>query len=231
MGFIKIDRGILKWGWYDDPATKSVFLHLLLNANYEDGEYRGEKILAGQVVFGRKKYAEALGLSEQNVRTAIEHLHKTGEISTSKVTNKFTIINIEKWTDYQVKEDKANQQTNQRLTNDQPTTNQRLTTSKKERNKEIKKERIYIGTYGEFDNVKLTDDEYAKLVEKFPRDYQEKVENLSTYLKQTGRRYKSHYATILAWDRKDQKNKPKDKPKGRLDWIDDLIKEERANDV
>lgn len=141
MGFIKIDRKILGWGWYDDPITKAVFFHLLLNANWEDGFYRGVEVKAGQVVFGRKKYAEALGISEQNVRTAMEHLRQTGEISTNKVTNKFTVITIEKWALYQVKDDDSNQQTNQPVTNDQPTTNQQLTTSKKERKKEGKNKR------------------------------------------------------------------------------------------
>ena len=139
MGFIKIDRRILNWGWYDDPATKAVFLHLLLNANYEDGEYHGVEVKAGQVVFGRKKYSSALGLSERSVRTAIEHLHKTGEISTSKTTNKFTVITIEKWGMYQGQEQQTDQQSDQQAANKRPTTDrangQQTTTSKKERNK------------------------------------------------------------------------------------------------
>ena len=149
MGFIKLDRGITDWGWYDDPITKVVFIHLLLNANWKDGEYHGVEIKAGQVVFGRKKYAEALGLSEQNVRTAIKNLHKKGEISTSEVTNRFTVITIEKWAEYQGESDEPNQQPNQQLTNSQPTTNQQLTTSKKGR---IKNKEIY-NVQEEFDEL------------------------------------------------------------------------------
>ena len=88
--FIKLYRAMKNWGWYSDPPTKDVFLHLLLNANWEDGEFRGTKLHKGEVVFGRKKYAQELGLSEQQVRTAIKHLQQTGEISTIKTTNKQT---------------------------------------------------------------------------------------------------------------------------------------------
>lgn len=70
--------------------------------------------------------------------------------------------------------------------------------------KEIDKER-----YGEFDNVLLTIDEYMKLKDRFP-DYQERIENLSQYMARfpdKAKTYKSHYATILAWSRKDEPKK------------------------
>ena len=113
--WIKLNRSMLKWEWYDDVNTKAVFLHALLKANYEDGAYRGHKLCPGDVVFGRKKWAEQLGMSEQQVRTAIDHLKETGEISTIKTTNRFTILRIENWTLYQSKDDEA--------TNKQPTSN------------------------------------------------------------------------------------------------------------
>ena len=61
--------------------------------------------------------------------------------------------------------------------------------------------------YGEFENVLLTDDEYKKLQEKFPRDYDIRIERISGYLESTGKKYKSHYATILNWARKDEANR------------------------
>lgn len=53
--------------------------------------------------------------------------------------------------------------------------------------------------YGEFKNVKLTDEEYKKLEEKNLLPY---IEKLSSYIASKGKRYKSHYATILTWSRK-----------------------------
>lgn len=67
-----------------------------------------------------------------------------------------------------------------------------------------KKEKPTKNKYGEFNNVRLTDDEYNKLADKvIKREYY--IEQLSTYIEQTGKRYKSHYATILNWHRRDEK--------------------------
>lgn len=63
--------------------------------------------------------------------------------------------------------------------------------------------------YGEFQNVLLTEDEYKKLKERFPKDWQDRIDNLSIYMKAKGKQYKSHYATILSWARKEEKDKPK----------------------
>ena len=48
----------------------------------------------------------------------------------------------------------------------------------------------------------LTDEELGKLKEFFP-DYQDRIERLGEYIASKGVRYKSHYATVLAWARKD----------------------------
>lgn len=147
---ILLNRKILQWGWYKDSATKDVFLHLLLTANWRDGEFLGHKILRGQCVFGRKKLAQELCFSEQSVRTAISHLRLTGEI-TIESTNAFSVATIVKYSDYQSFCSEANQQINQQstsqLTNDQPTANQRLTTSKEgKEEKEGKSVNKYITT-------------------------------------------------------------------------------------
>ena len=58
--------------------------------------------------------------------------------------------------------------------------------------------------YGEMENVSLSEDEFIKLQDKF-QDHEEKINNLSLYISSKGDKYKSHYATILSWDRKDKK--------------------------
>ena len=61
-------------------------------------------------------------------------------------------------------------------------------------------------TYGEFKNVLLTDEERAKLTERFgEKDAMARIENLSSAIASKGYRYKSHYATILTWERMDEK--------------------------
>ena len=142
-GYLKLYRSMRQWGWYKDANTMRVFVHLLLSANWEESEYMGVKICAGEAVYGRKKYAAALGLSEQQVRTAMQHLQKTGEISTIKATNRFSVIKIEKWALYQSQDAESNQQPNQRATSNQPAINQQLTTSKNNKNIRNKEDDIY----------------------------------------------------------------------------------------
>ena len=60
---------------------------------------------------------------------------------------------------------------------------------------------------GELNNVMLTFEEYQKL-EK--RNLLYLIENLSFYIASTGKKYKSHYATICQWANKDKKNPRKD---------------------
>ena len=52
--------------------------------------------------------------------------------------------------------------------------------------------------YGEFTNVMLTDDEFAKWMAS-GTDAAELIEELSSYLASSGKRYKSHYATLINW--------------------------------
>ena len=87
----------------------------------------------------------------------------------------------------------------------------------------IEKKKPVRHKYGEYNNVLLSDEDYEKLVNKFPIDYQDRIERLSEYMASKGKRYKSHYATICSWARKESKGKEEQPKKpGRLDWIDDI---------
>lgn len=73
-----------------------------------------------------------------------------------------------------------------------------------------KKSKVEKKNYGKFENVLLTEEEHQKLQEEFA-DYQERIDDLSLYIKSKGKKYKDHYATILTWarrDRKQQSSKP-----------------------
>ena len=143
-GWIKLNKKILKWGWYSDANVKMTFLHLLLIATYEDCEYLGIKLKRGQAIIGSEKTAEQIGITRQQLRTALKKLEKFGEIS-KKSTNKFTIVTVENYNKYQG----VNRSSNQRVTNEQPTSNQRVTNEQPHiRNKEYKNNKnirnIYI---------------------------------------------------------------------------------------
>lgn len=75
--------------------------------------------------------------------------------------------------------------------------------------------------YGEFKNVKLSKDEYHKLEQANLLPY---IEKLSSYIASKNKKYKSHYATILNWSRRDKANTPEwfDKENN----VEELTKEE-----
>lgn len=56
--------------------------------------------------------------------------------------------------------------------------------------------------YGEYFNILLTDEELEKLQAEY-FDWEERIERLSSYIASTGKAYKSHYATIRNWAKKD----------------------------
>lgn len=75
----------------------------------------------------------------------------------------------------------------------------------------------YKNTFGEFENVKLTEEEYNKLVEKLGENNTKiMIEELSTGIASKGYKYKSHYATILSWSRmRVTKHQERNQPKQR----------------
>ena len=129
--WIKIDRNILRWGWYKDNNTKALFIHLLLMANIKPNMFMGVQIGRGELATSYKSLSEQTGMSVQNVRTALNHLKLTGEITSSQ-HSKFSVISIVNYDLYQ-------SQLTSKLTSSQQAANKQLTTIKeykKERSKE-----------------------------------------------------------------------------------------------
>lgn len=127
-GWICLYKKLINWEWYQDGNTCRLFIHLLLLANYEDKSWQGQLIKRGQLITSSEHLAKDLNLSRQQVRTAINKLKSTNEITT-KSTNKYTLITIEKYEDYQSKTDKSNQQNNKQ-SNKQITTTNNITNNK-----------------------------------------------------------------------------------------------------
>lgn len=99
--YIKIFKRLTTWEWYKDTNTFRVFMHILLTANYEPKKYKGVTIGRGQCVFGRRAWAEKLGLTERQIRTSIAHLKATNEITITS-TNRFSVITVVKWDFWQI---------------------------------------------------------------------------------------------------------------------------------
>jgi len=126
-GWIKIHRQILDWEWYSDNNSFRVFLHLLLKANHKQKRYKGLELKIGTIITSRDILAIETGLSVQQIRTSLDKLKSTNEI-TIKTSSQGTIIEVVNYAKYQLV-------TNE-LTIKEPTSNQQVTT-----NKNVKKEK------------------------------------------------------------------------------------------
>lgn len=119
-GWISLHRKFIDWEWYDDNNTMKLFIHLLLKANHKKKNWKGIIINKGQILTGRKQLSFETKLSEQQIRTSLNKLKSTNEI-TIKSTNLYSLVSITNWNKYQG--------VNQRITNEQPTDNQQVTTT------------------------------------------------------------------------------------------------------
>ena len=117
-GWIKLHRKILDWEWYKDYP-------------------KGQQINKGQLITSIAHLSEQTGLSSQQVRTALEKLKSTNEI-TYKATNKNTLVTIENYSLYQSQEEIATSKITNKITNEQQTNNNNI------RNKEYINNNIYI---------------------------------------------------------------------------------------
>ena len=59
-----------------------------------------------------------------------------------------------------------------------------------------------MGTFG---NVYLSEGDFERLKEKYPEDWEDKIDHLSCYMESSGKQYKSHLAVLLSWAAEDEK--------------------------
>ena len=140
MGHIKLDRKILEWEWYTDINTCRLFLHMLLRANWKDGRFQGVDIPRGSFVSSYQNLALETGLSVRNVRTALEHLKTTGEVTVNRHP-KYSVFTVNNYCQYQ---------STDKVSDTQPTDNRQSSDSQPttiEEEKEVKKGRSNNKTF------------------------------------------------------------------------------------
>lgn len=134
-GWVKIHRSILDWEWWHERNTRDLFFYLLIAANHDDQTWQGKDVPRGSIATSRKKLMEAVDLTEQEVRTALNNLQNSRQI-TSKTTNKNTIITICNYDKYQMQDE--DEQPAEQPTNNQPANQPITSNGEKEKEKEKK---------------------------------------------------------------------------------------------
>lgn len=148
-GWIKLQRKMIDWEWFTDVNTCHLFTYLLLAATHTTVKWRGILLEPGQLITGRTLLATKTGLSEQQVRTSLDKLKSTNEI-TSESTNNFTVITITNWNLYQDINQPSNQPITSQITNEQPAN--QPTDNHIQEGKENKNEKKIIKDMGDFEN-------------------------------------------------------------------------------
>lgn len=213
-GFFKVYRKIENWAWWHDPITLAVWIHILHRARYGNipKNYKGDVIYRGELVLGLKEFSKECGISVQNLRTALNHLEKTKELTrklttnpTSNLTTKYHHYIVENYAFYQDYILEGNNETNKEVTRHQQ--------QKNKENKEIKNvcmctdegkgddkesscaaSRTNTYAYGKFNNVFLTPEEFQELKDTY-EDSRRLINKVSIWLTEHDR--KNHFAVCL----------------------------------
>ncbi len=209
-GFVKINRSITNWEWYTDIKTFKLFIHMVLTANFTDASFCGIPLSRGQLASSISHLSTETGLSQQEVRTAIQHLKKTGEL-TSIPQGKYTLFTVVNYNFYQSDSTDGNKAStdfqqgfNYASTDFQQQYKNNNNNKNDKKNEEgEEEERLSFGTYR---NVYLTSEEYFALKRDYS-DCDEKINRLSKYMADTNKTYASHYDTIVRWAQTDSPKK------------------------
>ena len=127
--WVKLYRSLDNWEWASNPNIVALFVRLLIMASYETRQWKGKTINRGQLFTGRRELSNRTGLSEQQIRTSLNKLKSTNEI-TIESTNEGMLITVVNYSKYQGDDVEATNKPTNDLTNEQPTNNQQITTIK-----------------------------------------------------------------------------------------------------
>lgn len=179
----------------------------------------GMIFLTENIPYTPKMLADELDFEENTVRLALDALERLGMVVTSNGC--FTIAG---WSEHQniegmdkIREQNRIRKQRQRAKAALPeschVTSRDSHATDIDIDKELDKEKEELSKdnskkptkhkYGEYNNVLLTDDELDKLKSEYS-DWEDRIERLSSYVASTGKSYKSHYATVRNWARKDK---------------------------
>lgn len=132
--FVQLHKKICDWEWYTDIPTCKLFFHILLKCNYKEAKWKWKVIKPWEFITSLEHLSLETGLTRQQVRTAINKLKSTWEI-THYSTNEYTTLELNNWESYNTRD-------NIQITNEQQTNNKRITTTNKN-NKEYKENKEY----------------------------------------------------------------------------------------
>jgi hypothetical protein len=211
-GYVKLHRSLLKNPLSKKPDYAWLWCVLIMKANHKETQYvfNNKKyiLMPGQLISGRKSLSSETGISQSKVYRILKYLENEQQIE-QQTNNQFTLITILNWGIYQSNGTINKQPNEQPVNNGRTTSEQPVNTDKNDNNDNNEKKKIK-----HLDFVYLFEDEYKKLIEQIGEDKTKKtIEKLNCYIGSKGKKYKSHYFTILNWIKMEEDRKPNKKQK------------------
>ncbi len=215
-GWIKLYRQFLEWEWFTRAEMVQLFLYFLIKANHEPARWRGIDIKQGQFITSLDRISRETGLSVQTIRTSINRLKSTNEI-TVESTNRNTMITICNYSIYQEQKAEDNKQnnipsnipSNNQTTNEQQTDNKQLTTNKNEKNNKNDKEDLQSNDCPNSDDEVLKEKPKRKRTTK-PKKSEEEIDKDADLNKKSREAFEARYFRLFKekyyWQAKDAGN-------------------------
>lgn len=190
-GWIKLHRNLLESSLFEHPELLKFWVWCLLKANHEEKNIRvgiqEVSVKSGEFIFGRKKAANELHITETTAYKYLKRLEKEQRI-TIKSNNKFSVVTLINWEDYQQMEEKRNNKgtTKEQQKNNKGTTKeqQRNTNKNVKNDKNEENEKNVKNVKNEKNIIKHT---YPRAFEEFWGAYPRKDEKAGAYKKYQAR--------------------------------------------
>jgi hypothetical protein len=147
QGWIKLHRKITAKGYYKRSEYVHLWVHILLNVNHKPKEFMWNNdmilIKEGQLLTGRKQLAKETGISQSTIERILKMLENEHQIEQQK-TNKFRIITVINWKNYQLNY-LSGQQNGQQMDNKRTTSGQQMDTNNNDnKDKNEKNDKIIV---------------------------------------------------------------------------------------
>ena len=115
-GFVKIFRDLLGHEIASDCKLLSVFMHLMMDARWQEQNKRAYKLEEGESDLTQGQIMKLANLSRQEVRTALEKLSEMGTISNRFVNQRRIVRKLVNWRYWQHEACNDNQDSNRKST-------------------------------------------------------------------------------------------------------------------
>ena len=150
IGWIKMHRSIIESKQFSNPVYLKIWIWLLCRASITDKTvslktgvgYTSIDLKRGELIFGRKSAENILGINGSTIYRILTLLEKDLAISV-KSNNKYSIISVCNYDDYQLVNDEENDPYENELTaSEQLVNNKRTTSEQQANNKRTTKEQL-----------------------------------------------------------------------------------------